>query len=278
MTAIAGLAADAPAETMRASEPDLLTAARRLNPADLRSFVGRLRYVYARQAIARDEAARYQLRQLHLASSFDRLETLNGWLTPETAAGLRILLENRMSPPGPDECRTRPQRMHDAFATWIEETLATGGLRQDGGERPHVTVIVDLATLEDRPGAPAALLERHGPISGEAARRLACDAQIARIITDGPSQILDAGRLTRTATPAQRRALIARDGLNCVVPGCSTPTRWCQVHHLKPWALGGSTDLDGLGHICLSHHHNVHEGGCTLARNPDGSWDWRPPP
>ena len=275
--AICSLAADAPPEVMRSTESEMLTAADCLNPADLRRFVGRLRYTYAREAVRRDEASRYQLRQFHLASTFDKLGAVQGWLLPEVAAGLRVLLENRMSPPAPDDDRTRSQRMHDALAAWIEESLSTGDVRHDGGERPHVTVVVDLQTLRDAPGAPPALLERYGPITGEAARRLCCDAQVARVITDGKSEILDAGRLTRTITPAQRRALIVRDGDTCVVSGCTTPTRWCQVHHLKPWFEGGPTDLDNLGYVCLSDHHDVHEGGNTLRRHPGGRWEKQPP-
>jgi hypothetical protein len=262
---------------MRATEAEMLIAADRLNPADLRRFVGRLRYTYARDAVRRDDASRYQLRQFHLANSFDRLGAVQGWLLPEVAAGLRILLENRLTPPAPDDERTTPQRMHDAFAAWIDETLSTGDVHQDGGERPHVTVVVDVQTLRNAPDAPAGILERYGPIRGEAARRLCCDAQVARVVTDGKSEILDAGRLTRSITPAQRRALKVRDGDTCVVPGCTTPTRWCQVHHLKPWSDGGATDLANLGHVCLSHHHDVHEGGYTLRRHPDGRWEKVPP-
>ena len=150
-------------------------------------------------------------------------------------------------------------------------------MHHDGGERPHITVVVDAQALRDAPGAPPALLERHGPVSGDAARRLCCDAQVARVITDGASEILDAGRLTRTVTPAQRRALIVRDGDTCVIPGCATPTRWCQAHHLIPWSQGGPTDLGHPGHVCLPHHHDVHEGGHTLRRHPDGRWEKRPP-
>ncbi|MEO6713000.1 MAG: HNH endonuclease signature motif containing protein, partial [Mycobacteriales bacterium] len=106
-------------------------------------------------------------------------------------------------------------------------------------------------------------------------RRICCDAQVARIITDGPSEILDAGRAVRTHTPAMKRALIVRDGQYCVVPGCTVPTRWAQVHHLKHWAYGGQTDLANLAHVCLHHHHDLHEGRMTLHRQPDGSWHVR---
>ncbi|MEO6711846.1 MAG: DUF222 domain-containing protein, partial [Mycobacteriales bacterium] len=96
---IASLAKDAPIEVMRACEQEMLDVAERLNPAQLRAFIGRLRYTYAREAVAKDEANRYALRQLHLASRFDELHSVNGWLMPETAVGLQILLEARMTPP-----------------------------------------------------------------------------------------------------------------------------------------------------------------------------------
>ncbi|MEO7629755.1 MAG: DUF222 domain-containing protein [Mycobacteriales bacterium] len=272
---IASLAKDAPIEVMRACEPEMLFAAEAVNPAQLRGVIGRLRYSYAKEAVTRDEARRYALRQLHLASRFDELHSVNGWLMPETAAGLQILLEARMTPPAPDDPRTRPQRLHDALAAWVAETLATGELPDQAGERPHVTVVVDRRTLLDTPGAPPAHLERHGPISGEAARRLCCDAKVARVITDGPSEILDAGRYTRTATPAIRRALRVRDGEHCVVPGCTVPIRWCEVHHLIHWIDGGETNLGDLGYVCLPHHHDVHEGRMTLHRQPDGTWQLR---
>jgi hypothetical protein len=278
-SAIAALAKDAPLEIMRAGEADMLVAARQLNPQLFRRFIARLRFSYAAEAVRREDAARYELRQLHLASSFERLHTLNGWLMPETAAALRILLEDRMTAPAPDDSRTRPQRMHDAFASWVAESVSTGALHDVGGERPHVTVVVDVQTLRNAPGAPPADLDGHGPISGEAARRICCDAQVARIITDGKSEILDAGRAVRSATPAQRRALRVRDGEHCVVPHCTVPIRRCEVHHVDFWGEhNGETNLDRLGHICLPHHHNVHEDHMTLIRHPDGTWELRKPP
>src|SRR5206468_2148349 len=42
--------------------------------------------------------------------------------------------------------------------------------------------------------------------------RLTCDCSIARVITDGPSQVLDVGRATRTWPTPIRRAIEARDG------------------------------------------------------------------
>jgi hypothetical protein len=122
-------------------------------------------------------------------------------------------------PQGEDDDRTAEQRRADALVELARRAL-DGGLPEIGGVRPHVTVVVDLPTLLGEQGAPAAQLDRLGAICGETARRLACDAGVCRVITNGPSQILDAGRSTRTVTPVQRRALAVRDG-GCV--GCRAP-------------------------------------------------------
>jgi hypothetical protein len=86
---------------------------------------------------------------------------------------------------------------------------------------------------------------------------LACDCKISRIITDGPSEVLDVGRLQRTATPAQWRALIARDR-HCQAPGCDRGPEHCQAHHKIPWPAGGPTSLDNLQLLCHTHHRQHH--------------------
>lgn len=141
-------------------------------------------------------------------------------------------------------------------------------LPETGGERPHITVTVDLATLEARVPARAAEVEWIGPICGEVARRLACDAGVTRVITDGPSEILDVGRRTRTVLPAVRRAVVVRDG-GSVFPGCDRPPPWCDAHHIVHWADGGPTSLVNLALICRQHHRRLHEGRWQLTRGPD---------
>ena len=106
-------------------------------------------------------------------------------------------------------------------------------------------------------------------------RRLACDAAIIPTVMGGSSQVLDVGRMRRTATPAQRSALEHRDR-HCVFPGCDRPTSWCQVHHLVPWKAGGVTDLDNLAMVCSIHHHMVHEGRWNLRHDATG-WIAIPP-
>jgi len=164
---------------------------------------------------------------------------------------------------------TLPQRLGRAL---VDLVTRAAGLDANTTTRtpPVVSVIVDLATLTDNDDDQGgAEIVGAGPISSEAARRLVCDSRIGRVITRGRSEILGLGRLERTVTPAQRRALNVRDQ-GCVFTGCTAPPGWCDAHHLKPWDDGGETNLDEIGLACSHHHHLVHEGGYRIERAPDG--------
>jgi hypothetical protein len=101
------------------------------------------------------------------------------------------------------------------------------------------------------------------------ARRLTCDAEVARVLMGATGEVLELGRSTRVVSRAQRRALVLRDR-GCGFPGCDRPPEWCDAHHLRHWADGGTTDLANLLLLCRRHHVLCHEGGWQLARGPDG--------
>jgi hypothetical protein len=134
------------------------------------------------------------------------------------------------------------------------------------GARPHLLAVADVATLEARAGG-SARLDSGVIVRGEVARRLACDAGISRIITDGRSEVLDAGRTTRTIPPALARAVLVRDQ-HCTHPHCHAPPWACEIHHLLPWALGGTTSLDNLRLLCRYHHQQAHQHDPPSARRP----------
>jgi hypothetical protein len=127
------------------------------------------------------------------------------------------------------------------------------------------------ASTEARPGAddPSAL-------EGLAARLRVAMGLLPPILGGAPSQPLDVGRASRVVQPAQRAALIVRDG-GCVFPDCDRPPGWCEAHHLVHWLHGGPTDLPNLALLCRAHHRAVHEGGWRLTRDPDG-WLTATPP
>ena len=104
--------------------------------------------------------------------------------------------------------------------------------------------------LAQRAGGRA-LLDTGETITIEAARRLACDADIAAVLVNGRSEILDLGRTKRLASSAQYKALVIRDG-GCRFPGCDRPPGWCQAHHIVEWPDGGLTNLDNLALLMSS--------------------------
>ncbi len=162
---------------------------------------------------------------------------------------------------------TAAQRMGRAL---VDLVARAAGLDASVDTRtpPVVSVIIDLDALTGHDPDAEADIVGAGPIAVETARRLACDSRIGRVICRGRSEILDLGRLERTVTPAQRRALVIRDQ-GRVFTGCTAPPGWCEAHHLKPWDHGGHTNLDQLGLLCSHHHHLVHEGRYRIQRNPD---------
>jgi len=170
------------------------------------------------------------------------------------------------APGDPPQASTWTQRRADALVDLLEAGLThhQSGVGVDP-EAVMVHVMCDYDVLVER-AKGSAELDGGIPLSGEAARRLACDAGLVRIVTRGDSEILDVGRKTRDWTTAQRRAIRYRFGGRCAFPACGK--RITQIHHSDPWGDGGETNLDCGVPVCTFHHHLVHEGGWTVTYDP----------
>jgi hypothetical protein len=116
-----------------------------------------------------------------------------------------------------------------------------------------------------------------GPVHPATARRIACDADLTRLLLDPAGEPLHLGRTHRFATPAQRRVLDARDR-GCIADGCHRPPQWCDAHHIRHWADGGHTDVDDMVLLCRYHHRHTHEAGWTITRDRHGRYRLTPPP
>lgn len=115
-----------------------------------------------------------------------------------------------------------------------------------------------------------------GPIPPEAARRIACDSTVTRLLLGPDGQPLNLGRRCRLVSSGQRVALAQRDR-GCIFPRCDRPPEWCDAHHLQSWVDGGRTDIDHLCLLCRFHHRFTHEGGWTVTRDPLGRFTVEPP-
>lgn len=271
-------AAEAHPEPYARSEDLLVRIAAELPVGDLVRAVAHFAALADAGAPEREAERRFVARRLHVSPTLDGMVRIDGDLDPETGqvvlAALRAEVDAQVR--GPEDHRTPAQRRADALAEICRGYLDRTDRPTVGGERPHVLVTVDLAALvRSAPGR--CQLADGGPISPEQARRLACDAGVSRVITDGPSQVLDLGRRTAVVPPGLRRALVVRDG-GCAFPGCGRPPGWCDAHHVVHWADGGPTALANLVLLCRPHHRLVHHGfrvgmreGRPVFHHPDGT-------
>ncbi len=239
-------------------EDGILDAACMTSPEQFKVVVNHWRNL-AESIIDHEPAdRRFERRYLHISPVLDRMARIDGYLDAEGAARLVATLD-AIEPPDPKHGstapRTLPQRRADALVRLAVGERSTAPTPLD--------VIVDLDTLMGR--MPSDLTSARceivgvGPIDRDTAVRLACDATVGRVIMRGASEVLDVGRRHRLVSPAQRRALNARDR-HCVEPACEVPAEWCDVHHRVHWIDGGTTDLHNLELRCRRHHIHVHEG------------------
>ena len=239
------------------AETILVEAAKELDPWRLQRAIWHLKHCLEPDGVLSDANKANSRRFLSLSQTFDGVYRIDGWLDAEGGAVLNTALNSVMGPRLADDDRSAPERRADAAVEMARRLLDGGQLPEVAGQKPHLAVSVDMATLSKEPGSMAAELEWSQPIPAETARRLACDAAITPII-DG-----EADQTSRVVPGATRRALIARDK-GCRFPGCDCPPAWTDAHHVKHWADGGPSTLDNLILLCRRHHRLVHEEGWTL--------------
>jgi hypothetical protein len=157
-------------------------------------------------------------------------------------------------------------------------SLAQAYLR---GDRPHRSPIEIVLTipetgLHEEATDPVQVGEMGDSLlSGQTARRLACDAGVIEVVEDEHGVPLSVGRKRRTIAGALKRALHKRDTM-CTFPSC-TNRLFLEGHHIKHWADGGETSLTNTSLICSQHHRFVHEYGYTVELGPDQRPRFRDP-
>ena len=265
------------------SEQALVEAARRLPATRLQHTVSHWRQKLDWEQGLKDAERLREQRRLTVSTTILGMVRVDGDLDPETGetmlAALRDCSDAERRGKDPGDERTPTQRRVDALGEICRRWLNAPDRPLVAGERPHVSVIVDLEALEGRAGSARAEFDHVGPIHPETVRRWACDASISRIITRGGSEPLDVGRRTAVVPAPMRRAVIVRDR-NCRFPGCDRPPPWCDAHHVQHWADGGATAVSNLVLLCRRHHRLVHQpggfglellDGRAVFRRPDGS-------
>lgn len=260
-----------PAEHRETAEQLLVEPAKSLDPLLLKRLGQEVLHRLDVDSAERAALRRLERRGLDIAETFDGMVALHGLLDPVSGATLLTAIDALVSPTRGDlaEIRSWSQRRADALTEICGHWLDHGDTPQVGGQRPHVSVLIDVRALSKEQSGGGEL-EWVGPITAEQARKIACDAGLSGILTDGPREVLDVGRSTRTIPPGIRRAVVARDR-QCVADGCYRAQQHCEVHHIKFWRDGGTTSLDNLVLLCRRHHGFVHDLGWTVQRDAAGA-------
>lgn len=143
------------------------------------------------------------------------------------------------------------------------------------GPKALVHVRVDHSALTRGHSEPGETCEIAGlgPIPVATARKLASDAFLAAIVTDG-FNVNQISHLGRTIPARLRTALDQRDQ-RCVVPRCNNK-RFLEIDHIVPISERGPTSLANLAKLCGHHHDLKTYHGYKLGGRP-GAWTWEPP-
>ena len=138
-------------------------------------------------------------RSVRLDTTFDGAGKLDGNLTPQCAAAVQAVLDALGKRRGPEDERTKGQRLHDALEDACRRLIASGCLPDRAGQATQIVLHMDLDRLRGLPGAPGAEAAWAGQATAGPGDD--CDAQIVPVVTGR----VDPGVLDRLA------ALLLRD-------------------------------------------------------------------
>src|SRR4051812_38930614 len=162
---------------------------------------------------------------------------------------------------GADKLARPPtQRRADALTEMARRSAAcTEGARRT---RPLVSVLVGYETFK---GFLCELADGT-PLTRDHFLPVLAEADIERIVFDGPSRVIDVGRRERFFTGALRHALEIRDR-HCQHDGCTVPAEFSQVDHKVPYGQGGeTTEANGQMHCGV---HNRRRTGTLAPHDPE---------
>jgi hypothetical protein len=222
----------------------------------------------------------------------DGMSAITGYLTPEARATIDAVFAKLAAPgmcnpadttscvDGPpsqqvidSDTRSTAQRNHDALNAAGRALLASGELGQHNGLPASIIVTTTLRELEA--GAGRGLTGGGTLLPMSDVIRLAGHAHHYLAIFD-KGKALALYHTRRLASPAQRIVLYAKDR-GCSFPNCNVPGYHCEAHHLTPYAICHTTDVDDLTLAC-GPNHKLAEQGWTTRKNQRGQTEWIPPP
>jgi hypothetical protein len=111
------------------------------------------------------------------------------------------------------------------------------------------------------------------PLKPEIVERLLCDCTV-RLQRESKDGTMAVSRAHRTVSEVTRRAVAARDGRRCRVPGCRRRC-WLDAHHITWYSRGGRHQIKNLIFLCRWHHAQHHDGKLLVEVNAKGELRFR---
>jgi len=202
---------------------------------------------------------------------WSRLDPVAGTAVLEELVRIETELYRAEQAAGP-LTRTVRQRRADALVEMAHRSRTV----PSGGRRPHplITVIVDIGTFTKT----VCEIEDGTVVAPSSLLRLLGDAEIERVVFDGPSRVIEVSR-KRRFTGALRRAIQVRDR-RCQHPsGCDVPANRCDCDHIQPRSERGPTSQDNGRLLCPTHNRRqAYERIQAKTNGPATPPEPRPPP
>ena len=279
---LAEVSARVAAERLRELESRLVKKAKKLTATEVKRMVKRALARFDEQGLKERERQNFDNRYVAWTEDRDGMVHLTAKLDAVTAAPIRTVIDQMVTlqfrkrrdqdPQDPDK-RTPGQMRADALFDLSRHALGCTEMEKSG-VRTSLVVRVGLDDLNT--GAGVGTIDgTDTPVSVGELRRVAGDAGVIPAVLGGNSEVLDLGTMQRRFTPAQRMALLERDG-GCAM--CHAPPEHCEAHHIDWWRRdNGPTDLSNGLMLCTRCHHDVHRLGWQI-EIVDGHVLFLPPP
>lgn len=272
---------------VREVEEPIAWVCRNARVDELADMTGMLRFLLGVEDTVGDGARRAR-RSLSISRP-DRhnMCALRGTITPQFAAVLRGLAADHARPGGmlPGELvegdrRTPAQRLHDAVLAAVEGGYRRGGPLRPGRGTTTVVAVMTVAELAARAGVALTDVGTTMSVTEAMERADFRDLHIGVLDLEGRPLALYRGR--RCASLAQYLMLCAEEG-GTVAARASAPPRYCEIHHIVPWAMGGPTNLGNLTLLDRRTHSLVDDSRTDPGRywtvpsdEPEKAWVFPP--
>ncbi len=254
-------------EAFTADEDRLVGAAARLRVAQFEKALAYWKHLHEPDLTEQTAQEAFEARELSASRTMDDVVVVDALLDPVGGAIVLRELErleqtlweadwaDARARVGDGACeqdlgRTRRQRRADALRLMAERSAAKPA------DATEPRVLLQALVGEESLSRICELSNGQVVTPGQLVPVLS-QADVERVVFDGPSKVLDVGVRRRLFTGATRTAVLVRDR-GCTHPSCDTPLDRCEIDHIHPYEAGGeTTQTNGQ---CLCAFHNRRKG------------------